>query len=379
MSSSERGLRIIAGPTSTRLGKKQKRFNLLVKQAAQRRQLLAEWAAREPEFERAMAEGRRLEAEQRAALAELVRAGDRHLRTTRLTGREHAQLHELVCTTAFDILMVGGFDDLKPIYNFHAQSDFDRDRAADQAAQARMMREVLEDHLGVAFDGEIDSVEDLHRVASEKLDEFQRAQEEAARLAEERRAKRKPTPRQAAAEAVRVAERTQADKALQSIYRALAIALHPDREQDPVERDRKTELMREVNVAYEAKDLLRLLELQLRFEQVDQAKLDTIAEDRLDHFNKLLAEQAAQLRDELAAREAVWRARLEIPPSKKLTPARAMAALRADLGGMTFTIIDIRADLAAFQDAKTLRTWLRANAHATRGDAGDALRDLLGG
>ncbi|MCE9576797.1 MAG: J domain-containing protein [Deltaproteobacteria bacterium] len=366
MSSSHRGLRIAARPTATPLGKKQKRFNLLVKQAAQRRALLAEWAARDPEFERTIAEGRKLDDVHRGLVAELVRTGERHVEDKTLSRLERDLLRELLATAAFDLLQVGGFDDLKPIFNRLSGRDYDREAAAENAAHMRTIRDLFEEELGVEVGDHVRSVEDLHQFAAEKFAELKREEEEAARAAEERRAQRKKTPRQAAAEAVRVAERAQADKALQTIYRALAIALHPDREQDPVERDRKTELMREVNVAYEAKDLLKLLELQLRFEQVDQAALDTIAEDRLDHFNKLLTEQAAQLKEELTAREAVWRERLEVPRASKLTPDRVAAALRADVSGMTFTILECRADLVAFEDPQTLKRWLRGQAQARR-------------
>ena len=111
--------------------------------------------------------------------------------------------------------------------------------------------------------------------------------EEHQREAEARRAKRKKTAKQQAKEEQMQAEAAHLKKSIQEIYRKLATALHPDRETDPAERERKTALMQKVNVAYGNKDLLQLLELQLQVEQIDQAHVNNIAEDRLKHYNKI--------------------------------------------------------------------------------------------
>jgi len=48
---------------------------------------------------------------------------------------------------------------------------------------------------------------------------------------------------------------------LRSLFRKLAVALHPDRVQDPKERDSLTSIMKEVTRAYETGDVARLVEL----------------------------------------------------------------------------------------------------------------------
>jgi len=58
-------------------------------------------------------------------------------------------------------------------------------------------------------------------------------------------------------------------RAVREVFRKLASELHPDRETDPAEHARKTELMQRVNQTYKAGDLLALLELQLSIEQID--------------------------------------------------------------------------------------------------------------
>ena len=49
--------------------------------------------------------------------------------------------------------------------------------------------------------------------------------------------------------------------------------------------------MQRANAAYEAGDLLALLELQLQIEQVDLAHAANVAAEQVRHFNKVLAEQ----------------------------------------------------------------------------------------
>lgn len=121
--------------------------------------------------------------------------------------------------------------------------------------------------------------------------------------------------------------------------------------------------MQEVNAAYERKDLLRLLELRLQFEQVDEAQAASIAEDRLEHFIHLLTEQVRTLQDELAAVEEPWRAGLG-DPYVKLTPAKVAAHLRDDLESLHGALASIRADLARLSDVDELRVWLRAATRA---------------
>jgi hypothetical protein len=48
---------------------------------------------------------------------------------------------------------------------------------------------------------------------------------------------------------------------LRSLFRKLAVALHPDKERDPGEREKLTRVMKEVTQAYESGDVARLVEL----------------------------------------------------------------------------------------------------------------------
>jgi hypothetical protein len=362
-------LRIVSRPDGKAPGKHQQRFNTLIKKVAQLKRALQTWSHALPELYRAVAEYQRLHDEHRGTVTELVRLLDRLYADRSLTRQERTQLRDLIGQTAGDLLRAGGDDDLKAIYNKHTRGNFDAEAAHENAFQAQMVKTILQEGFGMDFDGaDISSLDDLEQAAMKQVEDREREAAHREQAAEARRARRKKSPRQLASEARRDAETAQVGKTLQDVYRKLAMLLHPDHEQDPEERARKTLLMQEVNVAYERKDLLKLLELRLRFERVDEAHVNTIAEDRLVHFNTLLAEQVRQLQQELATVEEPWRLELDMRGSAKLTPGRVLASVRSDLRDLASTIAQTRRDLQQLQDPRKLKAWLRAARAAANRD-----------
>jgi hypothetical protein len=290
---------------------------------------------------------------------------------------DRKKLGQLICEIAGDLIEGGSHEDLKPLYNRYSRSDFDAEAAAADAQSAAALRSMME-MFGMEFgDADVGSLDKLKAFTEEQMREAERAAEEEAAAEEERRARRKKSAKQRAAEARREAEERSTGKALQDVYRALAKALHPDREQDPVEQARKTEVMREINVAYEAKDLLRLLELQLELEQVEAAQADALAEERLRHYIRILEEQARQLAVELEELELPFRLELGLAPSERLAPARVISRVRDDAAEVKQQIATMERDLAAFQDAARLKAWLKAQTRRTRRDRGAGV-DLAG-
>jgi len=273
----------------------------------------------------------------------------------RFTKSERKKLQAMICEMAGDLLAEPGHDDLKPIYNRHHRGDFD----AEDAAAARVMKSMMEQMLGMDFgNADVSSMEKLQTYTEAQLHAFDQEQEQA----RERRARRKKSAKQLAKEAQREAEKAKVGRVLQEVYRKLAVALHPDLEQDPGERARKTELMQQVNVAYEAGDLLHLLELQLRLEQIDPDHAGEIAEDRLRHYNTILDQQLKQLEMELADLELPWRLQLELSPSAPISPVQLIAQISSDRERLQHQSDALRRDLESFQDVARLKAWLKSPA-----------------
>jgi ATP-dependent helicase/DNAse subunit B len=135
----------------------------------------------------------------------------------------------------------------------------------------------------------------------------------------------------------------------------LVSELHPDREADPVEQVRKTELMQQVNQAYKAGDLLALLELQFSIEQIDAAALAGLAEDRLRHYVHVLEEQSRQLREELAEVIEPFAAVLGESPGRRVTTDAVQRLLDRDIRELKTIVRKVEMDVICFRDIRQLK------------------------
>jgi hypothetical protein len=362
-SAETQGLQLYRGSRSRTGSKVQQRFARLRRQIDQRKQRLHAWYDARPAISRELAENHAvLEACQRAG-HDLVCLFDRIYPDPIFTRSDRKKLRALICEIASDLLTEQGYDDLKPIYNRHSHGDFDTEFALEDAATARAMKSMMEEVLGMDFGtADVSSMEKLHAFTEAQLRAFE---DEQAR-AQDPGARRNKSAKQLAREARREAEQAKVGKVLQEVHRKLAMALHPDLEQDPAERARKTELMQQVNVAYEAKDLLRLLELQLKLEQIDPDHVSEVAEDRLKHYNTILEQQLKQLEAELDEFEMPWRIELGLLPSTQLSPVQLLARIRVEGEELKQERTRLHHDLEAFQDVSRLKAWLKSPAASER-------------
>jgi hypothetical protein len=146
-------------------------------------------------------------------------------------------------------------------------------------------------------------------------------------------------------------------QALRDVYRKLVSALHPDREPDPDARERKTRQMQQVNLAYDASDLLTLLGLQLEIEQIDAAHLSSVPPQRLTHYNQILRDQLAGVESELELCVEPFR-EMGFGSGRPLTVLAIERQLSADIAQLRGTVRELRQDLAAFRDPTALRRLL---------------------
>jgi hypothetical protein len=349
---------IATGHDKAILSNGQKTFNNLIKQIEKRRDRLKKWEAVMPAFQKKFVDTL-LPLERTAAdlRTKIVYRLDEACDEKGLTKSERRTISELIASLAAELL--GGSDDaqLKAVYNRHSQSDYD----TETAAAAEEMKSVMEEMLGFELGDDIDmnSWDDVLQRAQAGM-EAQMAREAAAHQArEEQRAKRKKSPKQQAAQARQEAEQAQLSQAIRDVYRKLASALHPDREADPQERDRKTALMQRVNQAYGKNDLLKLLELQLELEHIDQSAINGISEDRLKRYNQILKEQVAELDQEIRHVEAGFKDTYDIPPHASVSPGTVLRDLANDIALVRLGISEMEGDLRAFDDVKKLKQWVK--------------------
>jgi hypothetical protein len=158
-----------------------------------------------------------------------------------------------------------------------------------------------------------------------------------------------------------------ASLAVRDVYRKLVSELHPDREMDPVERERKTELIQQVNRAYDARDLLSLLELQLRIEQIDVAALGELPRERLRHYNLVFEEQLGELQREIAETIAPYSKMLG-DPGRTVTPEVLRRLVDHELAVMKAGLRELDADLRRFRDVRALKQRLGSYQLRGRGE-----------
>ncbi|MER2998036.1 J domain-containing protein [Pontibacter populi] len=139
------------------------------------------------------------------------------------------------------------------------------------------------------------------------LDDFERIQAQLDREREQReqekqnRQKSRKTKAQLAKEAQAKTELSNISKASRRVYTELAKQLHPDKERDETKRAWKEEAMKRVTQAYHYDDFFELLRLQMEFMQEQGQPLDSLQDEQLQYYVKILTDQLDELKAEFQA------------------------------------------------------------------------------
>lgn len=346
------------GTSDASLSKEQKAFNALIAEISTRREILAAWERVVPDFQQAFA-GQLLPLRTAAdALGRrLILELDAQFDNDNLSASERRMVSSLVASLAGQRDDLSEDDALKAVFNRHSASDYDEDAAEEIAT----LMEELEQFFGHSLGRNEDfrSTEELLRLARRKLAD-QQAQESSRKEARaERRAERAKAKKPAASLQRREALQAELKQSLREIYRKLASALHPDREQDPVLKLHKTAMLQAVNHAYDKQDLLHLLEVQLELQQLDRDGLNDLGDDRLRHYNKLLREQLNELEQDVTQAESQFAHGYGIRPLQRLTPETALLLLKVEITKQASVNSAIESDLAQLADIRSLKQWLK--------------------
>lgn len=293
-----------------------------------------------------------LQQRQRECMRELALALAEQLQGKALSRLQQDTATEALCRLA-QTLAEEGDTAMAALHDRHSrQSLAQKKQTAADALRAR-----LEDVLGEPLDGagEDASMEELLRAGMARLRESQ--DEEQARRqakAKARKAKQKPGTEQVKVQA----QQTDAETQLRTLFRQLASALHPDREPDAQERLRKTALMSEANAAYGRKDLVTLMQIQLRAELADPAAVSRLADDKLAALTLLLKQQVADLERERAARQQRLAGEFELPPGQATNPNTLKQHLLAQVDALESAVAQLERDLEQVQEPAALKRWL---------------------
>ena len=328
------------------LSAEQRRFNQLLERS--------ELLAGKIEAARVLADAHRivwgaalrpLESQRNLLMRDMALWLDDRLKRPGLTRKQQQMASEIIRELAGS-LVLEGVEKMRELHDAHS----DETLAEQEKSSAAETQAFLEEMLGEALnsDQEFANPQDVLHASMEQIRQQAEAHEQARAAHKAKRAK-----------AAQKQQTQDADGALRTIYRQLASALHPDRETDPVEQVRKTALMSEANAAYARRDLLALLQLQLRADLADVRKVSTMAREKIAALTALLKERVDALARELRDFENHSRAEFDLPPHLPLNAAGLRRHMQEQKNSLLADIGMMQRDFVRVRDDAEFKRWLR--------------------
>lgn len=338
-------LSIAPGSGTKKLSAGQRKFNGLIKKIEKQRQVLQAWEASVPLYmERWSTEFRPQLDSYHEGNLEFLYLLDACSGQVKLSKADRKTLSQEICALAIS-LMEDDSETLKALYTKHSGRDFEADRHEEDQLLKQGLHEIYGFDLG--DDTDLNSPE---AIAQKLHEQFQ------AEHAKHQQKPQKKTARQLREEK----EAHQTSQSVREIYRKLASTLHPDRESDPVERERKTALMQRVNHAYSERNLLELLQLQLEVEHIDTDTINTLSTEKLKHYNQVLTEQLGKLEQETLSLELAFKEQFDLDPFDLVTPENLLDEYQHQLNRLIIDTHDLKQLSQALQtDPKALKAWLK--------------------
>jgi hypothetical protein len=113
---------------------------------------------------------------------------------------------------------------------------------------------------------------------------------------------------------------------------------------------------------------LALLELQLRIEQIDASHVASASEARLKHYNKVLSEQLAELKNEIMDAKMGWMIEFDLPPFREADPRRLGKFLEEEKGAWRGDLARLQKELRMFADLLAPKRWLNRQRSRLKSD-----------
>lgn len=332
------------------LSPEQQRFNRLLERS--------EMLARKIDAVRELADAHRivsgsalrpLEVQRNALMRDMALWLDERLKRPGLTRVQKRITSNIICDLAACLVALGD-EAMRALHDAHSDATLaDQHLAVASDAQA-FLGEILGDALP---DGrKFSSPEEVLQASMEQI-------REQARLEREERAAYKASRASAARKRQKDGQAHDAEGALRAIYRQLASALHPDRETEPGAHARKTALMSEANAAYARRDLLALLQLQLRAELADAQTISTLAKEKVAALALLLKERVDVLTRELRDLESHTRAEFDLPPHLPFGANSLRRHLQEQKQDLQHDIVSMQRDFRRVRDDAEFKRWMR--------------------
>ncbi|OQP51966.1 hypothetical protein A4H97_25425 [Niastella yeongjuensis] len=211
----------------------------------------------------------------------------------KLSASQNKKLDDLLFDFLDDAFGVVEPDDAtKDLYSKYSSSNYEEELLNQEQAMQEELRDMLYNRFGLKLDPSLlTGSPDFDKIEEELKKQWQ--QKESGKKAKPK------TKKQLAKEELETQKAALKHKNIRSIYIALAKILHPDTEQNVTLKMEKEEMMKLVTVAYENKDLMQLLQLQIVWITKHDDHFNNLDATTLNAYIHLLIDQAKELEMEL--------------------------------------------------------------------------------
>lgn len=297
------------------LTKSQKKFNSLIKRLIKKRALLEKWNKNIQLFKQlyfiALLPLQEKETDRHAQLAHRLSTA---FTTKEITSNERQKLSIMIVNLAQHILKTRDDDAIKALYSAHSQSDFYLDATAREQARS--------------------GLEYFFESSPDQNQKFEEPREEI-------RKKRLPS-------------------SIRDAYKKLVSSLHPDKEHNNFKRNRKTEIMKLVNEAYEKGKVLELLEFQIKFKQTNQSHLASLNTEHLQQYIEALEKQLIHLNSQIKKATDDFTTEFSFSAFEKIKPNNLLPMLKRDILECKTVVKIIQKEIKIASDIKKLKIWLKS-------------------
>ena len=354
---------LAAGERTRALTTQGRRFYTLALQIAQVRQTLKKWQENMGMFRQGYTEELLpLRAELTAARRQCVFALDELLGSPDWTRAQRDTLSKVVCNNAAELLYGQDDERLKAVYDKYAEGDFDTKREQMLSTVRNMMK--------IKFD--------LNAVDGEKIGV---PVDVLAHVRRKRRSEMEPKKPEigtkhlhqggGASQQRRDEVSMQVAQAVLESFQNISKCLHPEHDDDCMQGDVKAVLRHKANQAYEANDLLTLLELQFEVEQIEAVCIEKLSDERLKMYNAILGDHLVQLRKEVLRVEVRFCTEFGLTPTRGMNPHNLCQLLEQNIRQLRANLNHQLHNMSMLVDSETTRQWLEQYNQSLRDEVPD--------
>lgn len=180
----------------------------------------------------------------------------------------------------------------KVLYSKYSGSSYEEELSGQELAVKEEFTDMFYDQFGIRLDPSLLTENpDIEKIEAELKKHWEEK--------EKRKKSKTKSKKQQEKEKLEQQKEALKNKSIRSIYVALAKVLHPDMEQDDTLKIEKEEMMKKVTVAYENRDMMQLLQLEMQWLNKHDESLNNLEASTLNAYIHLLKDQVKELEAEL--------------------------------------------------------------------------------